>query len=79
MLFHETYNQMYPECAAAVATQLRDKNLLGFHYIRVGNDPDKRLLTFFAKNLPTYYPGDCGATVSSFSFAPSVLWYIKYV
>jgi hypothetical protein len=31
--------------------------LLGYHDIRVGNDPDKRLLRFVHENLPKVLPG----------------------
>lgn len=52
VLLHETYNQRYPVADQALATRARDKNLLGYHDIRVGNDPDNRLIKFIHVNLP---------------------------
>ena len=34
----------------------KDKLLLGYHDIRVGNHPDKRLIKFIATNLPQILP-----------------------
>lgn len=53
LLFHENYNQLYPASAANIATHARDKNLLGYHDIRTGNVPDKRLARFFSEILPS--------------------------
>jgi hypothetical protein len=53
VLFHETYNQLYPSSAAKLTKLLRHKDLLGFHDIRVGNDPDKRLIKFCTNLLST--------------------------
>ena len=50
---HQTYNQRYPNADTALAMRARHKDLLGYHDIRVGNDPDSRLLTFIIQNLPT--------------------------
>jgi hypothetical protein len=52
IIIHETYNQLYPESASALAARARDKRLLGYHDIRVGNQPDARLITFLHTNLP---------------------------
>jgi hypothetical protein len=41
-----------PEFGCSLAEQARDKDLLGYHDIRVGNEPDKRLVHFFENNLP---------------------------
>lgn len=51
VLFHQTYNQRFPNTARALAEQAADKRLLGYHDIRVGNDPDARLLKF-VRTLP---------------------------
>jgi hypothetical protein len=52
VLFHQTYNQLFPEADRGVAELARDKDLLGYHDIRVGNRPDPRLLKFIGTNLP---------------------------
>jgi hypothetical protein len=50
-LVHENYNQLYPEAEAALADRVRSKNLLGYHDVRVGNEPDGRMLRFFIDHL----------------------------
>jgi hypothetical protein len=52
VVLHQTYNQLLPVSAAAVAARARDKNMLGFHDIRLGNHPDDRLTKFLHDNLP---------------------------
>jgi hypothetical protein len=39
------------------ADEVRQKDLLGYHDLVVGNDPDKRLLTFIHNNLPALIEG----------------------
>ena len=56
VLFHETYNQLYPEADADLATEAKDKRLLGYHDIRVGNQPDARLRRFIIEHLPRLLP-----------------------
>jgi hypothetical protein len=56
LVIHQTYNQLYPLSEAALATRLRDKTLLGYHDLRVGNDPDARLRRFLGVNLPRILP-----------------------
>jgi hypothetical protein len=56
VLLHETFNQLYPASCQALATQVRDKRLLGYHDVRVGNQPDARLLRFIQVNLPQVLP-----------------------
>ena len=56
VVMHQTYNQLYPESDRALADQARDKHLLGFHDIRVGNQPDNRLVKFVGTNLPKVLP-----------------------
>ena len=56
VLFHETYNQLLPSSDRELADQARDKRLLGYHDIRVGNEPDKRLTKFLTVNLPNILP-----------------------
>lgn len=52
VVFHQTYNQLYPDADRELAEQARNKDLLGYHDIRIGNEPDERLLKFIGTNLP---------------------------
>jgi hypothetical protein len=45
-----------PRAAAALASRVKDKNALGYHDVRVGNDPDRRLIRFIHDNLPKLLP-----------------------
>jgi len=45
-----------PVLIARRLPKARDKNLLGYHDIRVGNQPDSRLLKFIGTNLPLILP-----------------------
>jgi hypothetical protein len=56
LIIHQTYNQLYPSSENEVAARLREKTLLGYHDIRVGNDPDPRLKKFIVTNLPQILP-----------------------
>jgi len=56
MVFHQTYNQLYAQADEALSETARDKSLLGYHDIRVGNHPDKRLCKFITTNLPKVLP-----------------------
>lgn len=56
VLMHQTYNQLYPNSEKALAEKVSDKNLLGYHDVRVGNDPDDRLITFIGTHLPNLIP-----------------------
>ena len=51
-IFHQTYNQLFPNAFKELAAKARDKNMLGYHDIRLGNMPDARLLKFMTVNLP---------------------------
>lgn len=51
-LIHENYNQLYPTADAELAALVRDKNLLGYHDVRTGSDPDGRMMRFIEKLLP---------------------------
>ncbi len=57
VLFHQTYNQLFAEADRELAELARNKNLLGYHDIRTGNQPDQRLLTFIGTNLPQILRG----------------------
>ena len=52
VIIHQTYNQLYPSSAHELAAKVKDKNLLGYHDVRVGNEPDARLQRFVHTNLP---------------------------
>lgn len=52
LIIHQTYNQLFPLSETDLAAKLRDKTLLGYHDIRVGNEPDIRLKKFLITNLP---------------------------
>lgn len=52
VVVHQTYNQLYPSADQELAKKASDKRLLGYHDIRLGNQPDPRLLKFVQSNLP---------------------------
>lgn len=52
VVFHQTYNQLFPQSEQKLAEKAKDKKLLGYHDIRIGNYPDKRLIKFICENLP---------------------------
>lgn len=52
VVLHETYNQRMANADAALADRVKDKNLLGYHDVRVGNEPDARMTKFIGTNLP---------------------------
>jgi hypothetical protein len=56
VIFHQTFNQLYPASEQPLADQVKDKNLLGYHDIRVGNNPDARLAKFLTAHLPSLLP-----------------------
>lgn len=53
MIIHQTFNQLFPAADAELAELARNKKLLGYHDIRLGNEPDARLQKFIRTNLPT--------------------------
>ncbi|MGB7727500.1 MAG: hypothetical protein WBL50_05675 [Candidatus Acidiferrum sp.] len=56
-LVHENYNQLYAEADRELAALARDKNLLGFHDVRVGSEPDGRMSRFVVELLPDLVGG----------------------
>lgn len=54
VLLFENYNQLYPNADAAVAAQAAQKDLLGYHDIRVGNEPNDRLFQFITETVPAF-------------------------
>jgi hypothetical protein len=47
---------LFPIADAKLAEQAKDKNLLGYHDIKVGNEPNDGLMKFFGKTLPRILP-----------------------
>jgi hypothetical protein len=56
LIIHQTYNQLMPTSEAELSLKVRDKNLLGYHDVRLGNEPDARLIKFITVNLPKVAP-----------------------
>ena len=56
VVFHQNYNQLLPETARDLAEKAKDKRLLGYHDIRVGNQPNDRLIKFVTTILPQILP-----------------------
>jgi hypothetical protein len=52
VVVHQTYNQLFPLSEEDLAEQARHKDLLGYHDIRLGNQPDARLQRFCSEHLP---------------------------
>jgi hypothetical protein len=52
VIVHEVYNQLYPLSDSDLADLARHKSLLGYHDIRLGNEPDARLIKFVGTTLP---------------------------
>lgn len=60
VILHQMYNQRYANADVALALRVKDKRLLGYHDVRVGNDPDQRLTRFIETNLPKVLPAARG-------------------
>jgi len=56
VILWETLRQHYPATEHELAAQAKDKNLLGFHDIVLGNDPSPSLMYFIAEILPQALP-----------------------
>ena len=56
VVFHENFNQMFAKADTTVALDARNKRLLGYHDIRIGDHPDARLQKFIHTNLPNVLP-----------------------
>lgn len=52
VIVHQMYNQLYAQADAPLAERVKNKRLLGYHDVKVGNEPDDRLLKFVNVNLP---------------------------
>ena len=55
VLLHQNYNQLLPHSLRDLAELARDKELLGYHDIRLGHEPNQRLRRFIGK-LPSLLP-----------------------
>ena len=56
LMLHQNYNQLLPEADRTLADQAKNKRLLGYHDVRVGNQPDSRLIKFITTDLPQGLP-----------------------
>jgi len=56
VIIHQTYNQLFPEADSELAKSASSKELLGYHDIRIGNQPDARMTKFVIINLPKLIP-----------------------
>ncbi|MGH8542979.1 MAG: hypothetical protein ACREX3_04945 [Gammaproteobacteria bacterium] len=56
VIVHQVFNQRYPTSEAELAERVRDKHLLGYHDVRVGNEADARLTKFLHTDLPNVLP-----------------------
>ena len=56
VLLHQNYNQLLPSSLRELAKLARHKDSLGYHDIRLGNDPDRRLRRFIGTSLPRLLP-----------------------
>lgn len=53
VIVHQTFNQLMADQDAAVAERVKHKESLGYHDIRVGNQPDARLQKFIGTDMPS--------------------------
>jgi len=51
-IVHQHFNQLYANADKDLADLVRDKDLLGYHDVRVGNEPDERMNRFVTDLLP---------------------------
>lgn len=51
IIVHQTYNQLMASADAEIANRVKHKDSLGYHDIRLGNDPDARLLKFIGVDM----------------------------
>ena len=69
LLIHQTYNQRFPESERELAEEAKNKTLLGYHDIHIGNDPDPRLHRF----IHQYFGQNLGRPVSDGAIVTKVL------
>jgi hypothetical protein len=51
-LVYQHYKQLYAKADSDLADLVRDKDLLGYHDVRAGNEPDGRMSRFVGELLP---------------------------
>jgi hypothetical protein len=56
VVVHQPFNQLLPNSEATLAAQAANRLRLGYHDIRVGNEPDARLVLFIGTHLPQILP-----------------------
>jgi len=56
VIVHQTYNQLLPSADIEVAARIKHKDGLGYHDIRLGNQPDARLTKFITENMMAVAP-----------------------
>lgn len=56
VVVHQTYRQRFPRADEGLAALARDKRLMAYHDIQVGNESDRRLDRFISTNLPKVLP-----------------------
>jgi hypothetical protein len=64
-LVYQHYNQLYANADSDLADLARDKDLLGYHDVRVGNEPDRRMNRCVTDLLPDLV-GDTRPTFEKF-------------
>lgn len=55
-IVHQFYNQRYPNSEAELAALVSHKDRLGYFDVRVGNEPDDRMIKFFGNSIPLAAP-----------------------
>lgn len=56
MMIFQTFNQLYPSADAELANAVRVKDDLGYHDVRVGNEPSDHLLKFLTQTIDADAP-----------------------
>jgi hypothetical protein len=51
VILFQNYNQLYPQSEAELASKAKNKKDLGYHDIRLGNEPSDMLLKFFGNTI----------------------------
>lgn len=52
VMVFENFNQLYPSADAELAALVRHKDNLGYHDIRIGNEPNPHLVAFITNTVP---------------------------
>ena len=83
VLLYQNYNQLMPESLRTLAEKARHKDLIGYHDVRVGDQPNQRLQDFIVNKLPELIP-DARARFSEYrdlldAFASGDMTYAEFV